>query len=113
MVLFAGAGTSVDKPTALPNFTGLVKEITEYTGKTFNEEPCEVFLGALKAGGIDVKWIAVHILSDTYDVLRVYDGLAMFHAIGGVSQDYLGLNNAEQVVFEQAHNLQDALNIAI
>jgi len=55
MVLFAGAGTSVDKPTALPNFTGLVKEITEYTGKTFNEEPCEVFLGALKAGGIDVK----------------------------------------------------------
>ena len=64
LVVFAGAGASVDKPTALPNFVDLAKEIAEDTGKTLKKEPCEVFLGALKADGIDVNGIAAHILSD-------------------------------------------------
>ena len=65
LVIFAGAGTSVDKPTSLPNFIDLAKEIAEDTGMTLKKESCEVFLGALKAGGIDVNGIAAHILSDT------------------------------------------------
>ena len=65
LVVFAGAGASVDKPTCLPNFANLAKEIAEDTGKTLKKEPCEVFLGALKAGGIDVNGIAARILSDS------------------------------------------------
>ncbi len=65
LVVFAGAGASVDKPTSLPNFPELAKEIAEDTGKTLKKEPCEVFLGALKAGGIDVNGIAAHILTDS------------------------------------------------
>lgn len=65
LVVFAGAGASVDKPTSLPNFANLAKEIAEDTGKTLKKEPCEVFLGALKAGGIDVNGIAARILSDS------------------------------------------------
>lgn len=65
LVVFAGAGASVDKPTCLPNFADLAKEIAEDTGKDLKKEPCEVFLGALKAGGIDVNGIAAHILSDS------------------------------------------------
>ena len=65
LVIFAGAGASVDKPTSLPNFADLAKEIAEDTGKTLKKEPCEVFLGALKAGGIDVNGIAARILSDS------------------------------------------------
>lgn len=65
LVVFAGAGASVDKPTSLPNFVDLAKEIAEDTGKTLGKEPCEVFLGSLKAGGIDVNGIAARILSDS------------------------------------------------
>ncbi len=65
LVIFAGAGVSVDKPTSLPNFADLAKEIAEDTGKTLNQEPCEVFLGVLKASGIDVNGIAAQILSNS------------------------------------------------
>ena len=66
LVVFAGAGASVDKPTSLPNFVDLAKEIAEDTGKTIVKgEPCEVFLGAIKAGGVDVNGIAARILSDS------------------------------------------------
>lgn len=63
LVVFAGAGASVDKPTSLPNFVKLAKEIAEGTGQVIKNEPCEVFLGALKARGIDVNGIAADILS--------------------------------------------------
>lgn len=66
LVVFAGAGASIDKPTSLPNFVDLAQEIAEDTGKTLAEgESCEVFLGALKAGGIDVNGIAARILSNS------------------------------------------------
>lgn len=66
LVVFAGAGASVDKPTSLPNFVDLAKEIAEGTGQTLKKnEPCEVFLGTLKARGIDVNGIAASVLSSS------------------------------------------------
>ena len=63
LVVFAGAGVSVDKPTALPNFEKLAGIVAEDTGKTIKGQSCEVFLGALKAHGIDVNGIAADKLS--------------------------------------------------
>lgn len=66
LVVFAGAGASMEKPTSLPNFQDLAKEIAEGTGQTLGKnEPCEVFLGALKARKIDVNESAASILSGT------------------------------------------------
>ena len=66
LVVFAGAGASVDNPTSLPNFADLAKKIAEDTGKNLKkQDPCEVFLGVLKASGVDVNNIAASILSDT------------------------------------------------
>lgn len=66
LVVFAGAGVSVDKPTSLPNFENLAKEIAEGTGETLGKkESCEVFLGNLKAKGIDVNQQVSNILSGT------------------------------------------------
>lgn len=65
LVVFAGAGASAGKPTSLPNFVNLAKMIAEDTGKTLGKEPCEVFLGVLKTGGIDVNGIAADILSNS------------------------------------------------
>lgn len=66
LVVFAGAGASVDKPTSLPNFEKLTKEIAEGTGEVLKKkESCEVFLGNLKAKGIDVNQLASSILSGT------------------------------------------------
>lgn len=64
LVVFAGAGASADKPTSLPDFNNLAKEIAEGTGEVLGKkDSCEVFLGFLKAKGIDVNKIAVDILS--------------------------------------------------
>ncbi|SFO64873.1 protein of unknown function [Pseudobutyrivibrio sp. JW11] len=66
LVVFAGAGASVDKPTSLPNFETLTEMIAEDTGKTLGKNDlCEVFLGALEAQGIDVRGLAAEILSGT------------------------------------------------
>ncbi len=64
LVVFAGAGASIDAPTSLPNFENLAKIIAEGTGRTLPPtESCETFLGALKANGIDVNERAANILS--------------------------------------------------
>ena len=65
LVVFAGAGASAGKPTSLPNFVDLAKKIAVDTGNVLRKEPCEVFLGALKADGIDVNGIAARLLSDS------------------------------------------------
>ena len=66
LVVFAGAGASVDKPTSLPNFETLTEMIAEDTGKTLGKNDlCEVFLGALEAQGIDARGLAAEILSGT------------------------------------------------
>lgn len=64
LVVFAGAGASMERPTYLPNFAKLAGEIAEGTGRILKKnEPCEAFLGALKARGIDVNEQAAIILS--------------------------------------------------
>lgn len=65
-VVFAGAGASVDPPTALPDFKKLTMEIAEGTGKTLTKkDSCEVFLGMLKSKGVPVNEHAAKILSGT------------------------------------------------
>lgn len=64
LVVFAGAGASVGKPTSLPDFQNLTKQIAEDTGKELKKnDSCEVFLGSLKADGIPVNQQAADILS--------------------------------------------------
>ena len=64
LVVFAGAGASIGAPTSLPSFRSLVEEIANGTGESLqNEEPCEVFLGRLKAKGVPVNELAAEILS--------------------------------------------------
>lgn len=66
LVVFAGAGASMDKPTSLPNFRNLAKEIAKGTGAVLKEDDsCEVFLGALKANGVPVNDLAADKLSNS------------------------------------------------
>lgn len=65
LVVFAGAGASVDAPTSLPNFEKLTIEIAEGTGRVHKPgTACEAFLGSLKAqNGVDVNQQAADITS--------------------------------------------------
>lgn len=66
LVVFAGAGASMDSPTCLPNFEDLAKKIAEGTGEKLEDnDACEVFLGYLKSKGIDVNQHAAALLSDS------------------------------------------------
>ena len=66
LVVFAGAGASMGKPTNLPNFKDMCDQIAEGSSFEKNEEvACEVFLGTLKANDINVNEIAAEILSDS------------------------------------------------
>lgn len=57
LVIFAGAGVSVDKPTALPDFIGLTKSIANQCGEIFDEKNDKIdeFLGDLQRNDIKVK----------------------------------------------------------
>lgn len=64
LVVFVGAGVSMGAPTCLPNFDKLAEEVacgTTYVKK--DNEPCDVFLGRVKFGKIDVNKIAAEMLS--------------------------------------------------
>ena len=64
LVIFAGAGVSMGKPTKLPNFEELAKEVAKGTGQICQQgESCEAFLGRLKHQGIDVNAVAADKLS--------------------------------------------------
>lgn len=65
LVVFAGAGISMGKPTCLPSFVELAKEIACGTGEKFNDdkESAEVFLGNLKYRGIKVNELVAEKLS--------------------------------------------------
>lgn len=64
LVVFVGAGVSMGKPTCLPNFEDLAKQIAKGSGIEKKEnEPCDVFLGKLKFNNIDVNSIAGERLS--------------------------------------------------
>ena len=56
LVLFVGAGASVDEPSGLPTFRGLVKRLAEDSQKQppAEGEPLDKVLGSLKRCGVDV-----------------------------------------------------------
>ena len=65
LVVFAGAGASVGEPTSLPDFKELAEKIAEGTRHTLSDsDPCEFFLGMLKAEDIHVNEETAEILSD-------------------------------------------------
>jgi hypothetical protein len=64
LVIFAGAGVSVDSPSSLPDFNELAKQIASGTNKQReSNEPIDHFLGRLEAKGVDVHRRAYEILS--------------------------------------------------
>ncbi len=66
LVIFAGAGVSMGKPTKLPDFKKLAQIIADGTGKTISKkESYEVFLGSLNSDGIDVSQKVAEHLSDS------------------------------------------------
>lgn len=48
-----------------------------------------------------------------FDLLRVYDCLALTAILGGIAQEKLGLKNSNDITFSIIHDLEDALKIAI
>lgn len=81
LVVFAGAGVSMGKPSCLPNFESLTRQIADGTGITkCKSENHEQFLGRLKDGGTNVHEIAKNVLSREglkyaplhKDLLRLY-----------------------------------------
>ena len=56
LVLFVGAGASMDEPSGLPNFRGLAKRLAEDSQKQppAEGEPLDKALGSLKRSGVDV-----------------------------------------------------------
>ena len=65
LVVFAGAGVSMGKPTNLPDFQQLAQDIAEGTGNVLKKtDSCEVFLGNLKANKVPVNEIAAEMLSE-------------------------------------------------
>jgi len=55
LVIFAGAGVSVDAPSSLPDFNELARQIASGTDEERkSDEPTDRFLGRLEARGVDV-----------------------------------------------------------
>ena len=64
LVVFSGAGVSMEEPANLPNFQRLAGMIAEGTGQSLqNSEPVDRFLGKLKHQGVDVHARAAQVLS--------------------------------------------------
>jgi len=64
LVVFAGAGVSVDPPSSLPDFNELAKQIASGTNEErASDEPIDRFLGRLKARGVDVHRRTYEILN--------------------------------------------------
>ena len=63
LVIFAGAGVSMDPPAGLPGFRQLAQQVAEGTGQSIGTSETEDrFLGRLKDGGIDVHRRAAQFL---------------------------------------------------
>ena len=66
LVIFAGAGVSMGKPTNLPDFDKLTDQIAEGSVlKRKKGEPCDEFMGRLEDSGIPVKEEVARLLSDS------------------------------------------------
>ena len=66
LVLFVGAGASVDAPSRLPTFGGLAEDIAEKSRQPLPVEgsPLDRELGRMKDAGVDVHQLAKDIISD-------------------------------------------------
>ena len=68
VVIFAGAGVSMQKPSTYPSFADLANRIAEGTGLIRNNEdktPIDQFLGEVAARGVDIKKKAAELLSNS------------------------------------------------
>jgi hypothetical protein len=54
LVVFAGAGVSIDRPSSLPSFEELVKQVAGGSLAKSKGEPADVYLGRLASQGVDV-----------------------------------------------------------
>lgn len=65
LVIFAGAGVSIDPPSNLPDFNGLAKEIGRLCDKEFDPKKDEIdeFLGDLERENVKVKKYVAEVLS--------------------------------------------------
>jgi hypothetical protein len=52
LVIFAGAGVSVEPPASLPSFIGLVRAIAEACNIPVNEDAPEITLGELTSNAL-------------------------------------------------------------
>ncbi|WP_312522691.1 DUF4020 domain-containing protein [Anaerospora sp.] len=64
LVIFAGAGVSVDPPSNLPSFTDLAKQIGEGCTSMKKREAIDLYLGRLQNEGVMVHDLAKSILGD-------------------------------------------------
>lgn len=73
LVIFAGAGISMGKPSCLPNFSDLTKEIVNLCGEKFDKgkEP-DIYLGELdeKKGSVHQKTINIFKKSKSYNEIH-------------------------------------------
>src|SRR4051812_47132390 len=68
LVIFVGAGASVDMPANLPTFVSLAKRIASDTHQTFDPDEMDqhpdVVLGQFEDRGVDVHRLIKMIISD-------------------------------------------------
>ena len=67
LVVFAGAGVSIDPPTSLPSFSGLAEEIAKRANCQYNEnqDTVDEFLGILERKGMRIReWVAEELKSE-------------------------------------------------
>lgn len=64
LVVFAGAGVSIPKPSLLPNFAALAEIIGKNASTKGEDEELDVYLGRLKTEGVEVHKITKEILSN-------------------------------------------------
>ena len=85
LVLFVGAGASVDPPSDLPTFGGLANKIAEISRQPLPEEgsPLDRELGRMKDAGVDVHQLAKNIIdaptSDPNELHEAIVELAVQH----------------------------------
>ena len=65
VVVFAGAGVSMQSPSNCPSFSDLADRIAEGTGLIRGNTPIDQFLGQVASRGIDIKNKAAEILSNS------------------------------------------------
>ena len=104
LVVFAGAGVSMDKPACLPKFKSLTESIAKGTGKTQrNDETYEQFLGRLHDQGVQVHVRAKRTLApEGLETTTLHQNLLRLYPKAG--QIRLVTTNFD-LLFEQAADI--------